>query len=125
METLTPRRALELLIDVVEAYGEDTVYERVPHHTGSRCVYVNEGKPSCLVGHVLVRAGCQVDVLQRFDDGVPAGVIHWHIPQVSGDAARVLDAAQTSQDIGYTWGEALEAAKARYRAIILEETQDE
>lgn len=130
METITARRALELLIDVVDTYGPETVYERTDIHTiwyraaspGSEviegCRYEYEGAPSCLVGHVLYRAGVTVDLLRQLDqEGCPAGALAYGVESVEVGAALVLDVAQRYQDNGATWGEALDMARDAYEKL--------
>lgn len=112
METITARRALELLIDVVDTYGPETVYER---GSVDRCRYEYGGAPSCLVGHVLYRAGVTVDLLRLLDhQGCPAVALAKEIEYVDPEAALVLDVVQCCQDNGATWGEALGKAREVY-----------
>ena len=124
MERIDARRALEMLIDVVDQYGEDTVYEKVPLTQGNQvievggtgCRYQYQRQPSCIVGHVLHRAGVPMDVLENLDmSGSPAGSIYGTVKDP--DARTVLDAAQIKQDAGETWGDALRAAKEQYERI--------
>lgn len=115
METIDGRRALELLVDVVDQYGEDTVYERVTVKGRPVCLYVHDSRPSCLVGHALVKAGGDTELLEGLNCGVAAISLDDHLPAVDWRAALVFQAAQHVQDDGGTWGEALEAAKKAYR----------
>jgi hypothetical protein len=128
MEQVDKRRALELLIDIVDQYGEDVVYERVPKVAGGSgmvCQYQDRGQPSCIVGHVLARAGVPMDVLYELDVlGAPADRLGSHV-RVDGQAAQVLNAAQCVQDAGKTWGEALESAKAKYQRLVEVEAEME
>lgn len=119
MEQVNARRALELLIDVVEQYGEGTVYEKFVKDSlpmnGSACYYERDGAPSCLVGHVLHRAGVSVEMLANIDIyGTPAGRLATVVPGLNWEAAGVLGRAQRAQDQGQPWGVALEAARAYY-----------
>lgn len=126
MERIDARRALELLTDVVDTYGEDTVYEKVTLKFGESagtlgCVYQDQGRPSCLVGHVLNRAGVPLGRLEELDDrGVSARSLHEHLDQVGFDACRVLSNAQLGQDSGETWGDALRDARKVYELIVEE-----
>ena len=129
MEEITARRALELLTDVVDTYGEETRYTRVELHSGygepipkdcllveMGCRYFYNGAPSCLVGHVLHRAGWSVNALRNLDDGGIAAQDLWYadLPQgatgLTQGAALALEKAQELQDVGDTWGEALKGA---------------
>lgn len=126
MEQIDARRALELLIDVVDQYGEDVVYQKVPldRNNGVGCRYEYEGNPSCLVGHVLVKAGADLSVLKGLDViGAPADKIYTLVGGVDPAASRVLQAAQDIQDRGDSWGEALDEARAKYELIKSREMQ--
>lgn len=118
METVDARRALELLVDVVDQYGDDTVYERITVMGRPVCLYVHDSRPSCLVGHALVKAGADVELLETLNPGVAALSLNIHVPNVDFGAATVFQAAQHVQDDGGTWGEALEAAKRAYRRQV-------
>ena len=130
MEEITARRALELLIDVVDAYGPDTVNDEVELHSAwgeaipatdehvvRGCRYSYNDAPACLVGHVLYRAGMSVDGLAALDVG---GLSAQNLPtwgrglQISHEAAQILQAAQAHQDLNHTWGEALDKAREEY-----------
>lgn len=131
METITARRALELLTDVVDVYGPDTVYERVELHSAwneeipgleseveKGCRYEYGGAPSCLVGHVLHRSGATLEFLRELDmHGCPASRLDSEFESVGRGAARVLDVAQCHQDNGATWGEALSKAREAYEVV--------
>lgn len=129
MEQITARRALELLIDVVDAAGDDFVYHKqdmsdihgVQDHLPSKgCRYAVNDQPSCLVGHVLYRSGVAVDALNRLDKvGVSAHALRDFGLEVDQDAGDVLVAAQEAQDRGHTWGDALDAARSRYEKIMI------
>lgn len=118
MEEIDERRALELLIDVVDQAGDDFVYEKVKLASGNDgCRYVMDGKPSCLVGHALVRAGCEISILEDLDSpGVSAVDLRSHLTWVTDGASEVFFAAQQVQDDGRTWGDAIGAAKVEYEA---------
>lgn len=119
-EMLTVKQALELLHEVVEEVGEDHRYQQVPSPSSDAgsagCRYEYNGAPSCLVGHVLHRAGWPLSALQDLDTrGVGAEELYYvelpdGTPGVTQGAARVLNRAQGRQDLGDTWGTALEAA---------------
>lgn len=129
MEHVDKRRALELLIDVVEAYGENTTYETVPltlggtrvPGSGNACRYQYLGHPSCLIGHALFRAGATMTSLEMLDrHGASARAIpdRAYNLDVSEDASRVFQAAQNVQDGGDTWGAALENARRKYKLLV-------
>lgn len=119
MEHVDARRALELLIDVVDKYGEETLYEKVPlDHGHPGCRYEYNGAPSCLVGHALVMTGAPLEVLRELDAiGAPADRIYTYVKNVHPDAGRVFQAAQDVQDRGGSWGEALDEARNKYESM--------
>lgn len=127
MEMIDARRALELLTDVVDSGGDDYVYPKVPMSPNSQgwgCRYEFQGKPSCMVGHALVRAGVEVGVLADLDRSGPRAFnLPDFMPFVSPGAAQVFDAAQTLQDNGKTWGVALDHARTEYEWIKEQEAQ--
>jgi hypothetical protein len=125
METIGARRALELLTDVVDVFGPDTVYEKMvapgAPDNGLGCRYEWQGSPSCLVGQALFRAGVPTEKLVEFDlRDLPARSISSRGVGVTPEAAQVFQAAQTVQDADGTWGEALAAARATYEDLIKE-----
>lgn len=112
-ELINARRALELLTDVV-AGREDYTYPDIY----DVCRYVVDGQPSCVVGHVLHRAGWTIEELEYMD--APATLIiasildEYEPDRITPGAARVLHEAQLTQDARDTWGESLEAARNVY-----------
>jgi hypothetical protein len=124
VEHVDARRALELMIDIVDQYGEDTVYEKVDNLIGNAksCRYEFHGHPSCLVGMALHRAGAPLSVLEYLDTvGAPADRIHHTVSDVDSGAAQVFQAAQEIQDGGHRWGDALEKAKMKYEYLKAQE----
>lgn len=124
---LDPKRALELLEEVVTEHGSETVYQKaITAWTNGteRCVYtVDDGSPSCLVGHVLVRAGITAERIDEMgiNEGTSARNLYLHFDGIERDASKVLQAAQAVQDQGRPWGEALEAARFQYGVLTVEE----
>jgi hypothetical protein len=119
-------RTLDLLTEIVTEYGTDYVYQQLPYdddHGGTYCAYVESGpeglRPSCLVGHFFVRLGVSLDRLNFHanepvhPDGMPTAEKVATDLNVCDDAAKILQAAQEEQDIGKTWGVALNRARAR------------
>jgi hypothetical protein len=109
------RTGLQALVD---AAGEDFVYTQRPDTAGTRCVYVHEGKPDCIVGQFLVGLGVSIERLESADarfGGVPAYELLDQLEQEgiiegSWQAHSALNSAQAAQDDGHTWGEALRHA---------------
>lgn len=119
-ELINARRALELLTDVV-AGREDYTYPDIY----DVCRYVVDGQPSCVVGHVLHRAGWTIDELEYMDDPatiVVAGILDQYEPdRVTARAATILAEAQLTQDARNTWGESLKDARNAYELYEGEE----
>jgi hypothetical protein len=108
--------ALRLLREVV-AERPGHVYQPPGEDDGesSGCVYVWRGKPSCLIAHVLARAGWTVEQIADLDSvGAVVSLADKGFTIGDADAVAILDAAQTVQDIGeHTWAEALAAAEEK------------
>lgn len=117
-EPLTVETALALLREVV-AERPAHVYVRAitgDPIKGSYCVYELDGKPSCLVGQVLHRHGVPLARLREFDKVISPA---YELPSdlIDEGAGRVLQAAQSAQDSGQSWAEALSAAEHRARIL--------
>lgn len=121
---ITPSVVVEGLQALVDAKGEDFVYSPIVDDdgVGTKCVYVLNGAPSCIVGHFLANLGVPVERLAVADTaaygaGLPAGTLLENLRNegvVSYVAPRVWEAlseAQYTQDSGRTWGAALGEAK--------------
>lgn len=110
------QQALDLLEQVVDEGGRDFVY---PQDENGNCQYVRDGAPSCLVGKALFKAGVKMEDLIRLDEGtadtngpVAACAMDDVIPGVADyEALYVFNQAQQTQDLGDTWGSALDAAR--------------
>jgi hypothetical protein len=101
-------RALQLLREVV-AERPDYVYQK----PGRYCVYAVGDQPSCIVGHVLARAGFPVDQLAGVQGNVTV-LVQDHPGWLGRDARSILAAAQHVQDPGEeTWSAALAAAELK------------
>lgn len=98
---------------VIEQHGPDTIY-RIPQV--GRCVYVERGACSCLIAHVLVYLGVPVGALQPWNDTEITDVTLAGV-SISDNARRVFAAAQSAQDIGETWGQALADAETVYAKL--------
>lgn len=112
---LSHARTVELLTEVVAEFGEDYVYRKgtaEPVRTDGApctCFYVRDDRPSCIVAHVLHRAGVSLDDLRTVEGWTP-------IDQPAADkfgrwaepAARdLLWSVQDDQDAGVAWGRAV------------------
>lgn len=117
MTILDTEQVVDLLREVVAEKGEGYIYPHVPNPTGVvGCRYEYEGAPSCLVGHVLHRAGWSVEALKSLDESGSSAQDLWYLnlPEgvgvVTKAAAEVLEKAQVYQDDGACWGFAVREA---------------
>jgi len=116
--------ALELLERAMQAKGEDYVDPNAV--MGEGCEYGDEfGHPSCIVGHVFSYLGVDVTTVSRGSVRAvveQVGIIGHSgelIPDTPGftyNALTVLDRAQSIQDGGGTWGDAVASASMRAKA---------
>lgn len=112
-ERLTYTRTLQLLREVIAEKGEDFVYEPFVDEDGfSMCRYVVQGQPSCLVGHVLHRAGISLTELAGVEDTTPNSSDGPWEDWGTAAALDLLAEVQEKQDQGVAWGEALALAIA-------------
>ena len=115
---VTRDRVVEVTKQVVAEHGMEHVYEKpMVNRLGGEmamCLYVHNGRPSCLVGHVLHRLGVPLDVLAQGDDqSQDASSMCYEVLYNTDFAdemiASFLSTVQATQDAGYTWGYALES----------------
>lgn len=103
IKDLTVEMVTPVLEALVAEFGEGYVYKEEVRKAGrdAECLYQEDGKPSCIVGHVLYRLGVKYDSEWEY----------WGARRVLGDAPEEvkegLSRAQGYQDCGKTWGEAL------------------
>jgi hypothetical protein len=103
-------RAVQLAREVIAEYGERHIYVRVADAEGdATCVYVDEGSCSCLVGHILHRAGVPLASLESHNNrGVGDDLFLTDVGVTADDrTADFLERLQDSQDSGNAWGSAL------------------
>jgi hypothetical protein len=123
METLTYDRAVELAREVVAEFGEDYLYPE-DHKRGeierdgiSSCVYVHDGKPSCLVGQILHKHGVSLEDLAA-NEFQGAWSVSERYAGADYHAKFFLDVAQGKQDSGMSWGEAVRLAVEHVKAQL-------
>lgn len=117
--TLTPESILMAVETAVQAKGEDYIY--TPVGEDPKCVYVHDGKPSCIVGRVLAGHGVPLERLVEFDvagfgGGITASAV---VDLLRAEGATVTDSdtgyylsqLQDMQDHGRTWGHVLTEAR--------------
>lgn len=121
-EQISAVSVINMLGEIVDGH-EDFVYD-----TEAGCVYFDgEGAPSCLVGHVLAAYGYTAQLFtdnQVLMDGMMFGNsarFEWVTKRIelpfTPAAVRVLDYAQTQQDLRRTWGEAYSMALAYFERL--------
>lgn len=126
-EQISAVSVINMLGEIVDGH-EDFVYD-----TEVGCVYFDgEGAPSCLVGHVLAAYGYTAQLFtdnQVLMDGMMFGNsarFEWVTKRVelpfTPAAVRVLDYAQSLQDLRRTWGEAYAMTHAMFEGMLESET---
>ena len=76
------------------------------HGSGGMCIYrLDDGSPACLVGAALAKLGLLEEVPVSSVDGAQTLMIELGFDH---DVAFAADLAQGAQDMGDTWGEALD-----------------
>lgn len=107
IKDLTEEIVTPIIRELVSEFGADYVYKKEEREADEEviCSYQENGKPSCIVGHVLDRAG--VEYNPGWED-----TLAWDILEPGGASETIyaaLTCAQGIQDAGKTWGEALNA----------------
>lgn len=111
MARFTDEQVFATLREVV-AERPEHVYEK-PEGWGPdgaiQCFYVHPDGPGCLVGQVMHRLGVSLEEMSQHEGSGP--YVFQRAGHISHFAADVLETAQSSQDEGDTWGDALSAAE--------------
>ncbi len=103
----------------VEQYDEEDEgierydYSDCPWHMNddNTCLYLKDGTstaPACVVGHYFLELG--FSDLYNFEAKAPTFILDAHGYEVEPRAQRFLNAIQSSQDQGYSWGESFKQA---------------
>jgi len=105
-------RALELLQWVIK--GKEGFVYRASEDSTVSCVYIKDGKPSCLIAQALHAAGATIGQLFEMDLAESdSGIGRVDMPsglRVTQGAREVFGVAQWSQDFGKPWGVCLDEA---------------
>ena len=108
-------------------WQNDTQLDERDNRPVSDCRYVEFDQfdmptvPGCIVGLVCHYAGVPMVQLRRYEGST---AIHAVVSfGFDTDSRAVLSAAQTAQDGGKTWGEAVEAAKAKAEKLVRERAE--
>lgn len=122
---ITRVAVLDLMCEIVAEFGVDHVYKRIPGRYGNFAGCFNwdieNSCPSCLIGHVVYRLGASPELLTVCVGDAASSLIR-KFASASGlrleyGVMDVLGAAQSSQDDGKTWGEALRDALIEHLEI--------
>lgn len=112
----------EQLISIVRAKADaqpDFVYERPTPRSGGfplnllpSCVYVHEGRPSCLLGRAMWDAGLIDASMENLNTNYSAFVQGAHdiaprLEELTADEWFWLECVQSNQDSGTAWGVAV------------------
>jgi hypothetical protein len=105
---ITFDEAVELLDRAVAEKGEDYIY---PGSLGNgACWYTRDGRPDCIVGHVLFWKGVTPEQLERLEGTSAFGLDGWL--ELDEKTSQLLWKTQQRQDSGVPWGRAVAEAKA-------------
>lgn len=81
------------------------------------CFYVHHAfddqdilTPGCMVGHALNRLGIPLHVLVQHEDRPASDIVEEFFPQTSEETLHAYTWAQSRQDCGRTWGQAIRDA---------------
>lgn len=116
MSAITDEKIMATLREVV-AERPEFIYQKPLASEGNVavCRYVHGDVPGCLVGQVLHRLGVSLGTLS-VHEGQPAHSLADTLDIGSQAVRWALNAAQTAQDGGSTWGEALACAEREFAA---------
>lgn len=110
-------KAVELLEEIVAekgdyCYTEDPkTDERRKAQNSNMCFYANEdGTPGCIIGHLVHKLNPEFD-LNLIERKGAARALQAAGFDVRADAATLVRKTQMSQDLGYTWRQAVDAGK--------------
>lgn len=115
MTAFTEEEVTKVFEDVVLEFGANYKYPTKEEHPeywseGGACLYVtSDGKPACIVGQIYHRLGAATNQLQGNRGATGKG---HDLGFVFPENVRLgLSYAQTAQDSGETWGQALDKYK--------------
>lgn len=96
----------------VAADSPDFIYSKPADYFRSKCVYVVDGKPSCLIGHAVWNLGLIDSSLERsgYNDCSAEELVNHLEMDVDGRELRWLEVVQYRQDQGVPWAWAVARA---------------
>jgi hypothetical protein len=113
---ITMEQAHDALVWAVDQRGEDYVDPAAVNFNGGGCKYVVDGQPGCIIGMALSHLGVSLDVLIAMDDDddptitVGGGsVLGGSGITLDRQALAAFKEAQAAQDVGSSWGVAVQA----------------
>lgn len=108
--------AIEQEVRSLAEKNPDFVYVNPDPNRG--CLYVYDGKPSCIVGQALSNLGVDLEFLQHLDTALDGGVgaleaLHTYdeFEIDNNQSADLVSLVQHFQDSCVPWGQAVEAAE--------------
>jgi hypothetical protein len=107
---LTYSQVHDTAVQVVSEVDKNFIYCPPGH---GQCVYVYEGAPSCIVGHILARLGTDIKTLVNWDNSVNSGIGSVALRDelnFNTDVLVFLRKLQGEQDNMSTWRRSLESA---------------
>jgi hypothetical protein len=107
---ITFDEAVELLDRAVAEKGEDYIYPRSAGE--AECLYVEDGQPSCIVGHVLFWKGLTLERIESIEGMSAFALNDYDWLDLDEKAEALLWKTQSRQDSGVPWGRAVAEAKA-------------
>lgn len=109
---LTLPQVIALTEEIIAEKGSDYIYkkdERSNNTDSVTCAYVENGVPSCIVGHVLAATGLtdeQLLELEMSGYNIDMGVTTLDFLDCDDLTLSFLSSLQAAQDIGQEWGRA-------------------
>jgi hypothetical protein len=110
--TIDLAEARALAEKAVSVKGGDYIYDEDAED--GECSYIIDGRPSCIVGHILVDLGYSPEQIHEFEGHSAVSAIdaleeNSSLPiEFSIDAKSYLERVQDRQDMKVPWGEAIQ-----------------
>lgn len=124
MAKFTLDQITEALEAVVRERGDGYMYQQDFSNGSSSCKYIarsiSKGRviPACIVGATMSYLGVSDSTLRRWDNNVGGtSILDIQTNLIPEDAQIALQEAQSVQDRGNTWGNALQAYKAKVASV--------
>lgn len=126
LPTLTMQQIGQRMIELADERPTH-VYRRPEGRTNGPCFYAHRGSTEpngggCIVGQALASLGVPLSRLE--DNGLPAQDLMWSLGYVDYDGTyndetlRVIRGAQSDQDNGFAWGDAVANLRYHLRGTV-------